>query len=69
MRALSELALTGGCNCGAVRYEVTEPLLRATCCHRKRCQRRGGAAASPSAHPAPGAFRTVKGEDRLEEGL
>ena len=54
-----------GCNCGAVRYEVTAPLVAASYCHCKRCQRRSGAAASPSAHPAPGTFRIVAGEDRL----
>jgi hypothetical protein len=59
------LPLTGGCNCGAVRYEITEPLVRASYCHCRRCQRRSGAAASPSAHPAPGSFHIVQGEDRL----
>ncbi|MDX6615850.1 MAG: hypothetical protein QOD60_941 [Solirubrobacterales bacterium] len=63
---MAELPLTGGCNCGAVRYEVTEPLVIASYCHCKRCQRRSGAAASPNAHPAPGSFRIVKGEDRLK---
>jgi hypothetical protein len=56
--------LTGGCNCGAVRYEVDE-LVGATYCHCHRCQRRSGAAASPSAHAAPGAFRIVAGGDAL----
>jgi len=51
---MAELPLTGGCNCGAVRYEVTEPLALASYCQCKRCQRRSGAAASPNAHPAPG---------------
>jgi hypothetical protein len=60
-----KLPLTGGCNCGAVRYEVDEPLVRASYCHCKRCQRRSGAAASAQAHPAPGSFRIVAGEDRL----
>jgi len=63
---MAEFSLTGGCNCGAVRYEVTEPLVIASYCHCKRCQRRSGAAASPNAHPAPGAFHIVKGEDRLK---
>jgi hypothetical protein len=49
----------------AVRFEVTEPLLVASYCHCKRCQRRRGAAASANAHPAPGTFRIVAGEDRL----
>ena len=62
---MTELPLTGGCNCGAVRFEVTEPLPIAGYCHCKRCQRRSGAAASASAHPAPGSFRIVAGEDAL----
>jgi hypothetical protein len=60
-----KLPLTGGCNCGAVRYEVTEPLVLASYCHCKRCQRRSGAAASAQAHPAPGAFRIVAGQEKL----
>jgi len=48
--------LTGGCNCGAVRFEVTGRLAIATYCHCKRCQRRSGAAASANAHPARGTF-------------
>jgi hypothetical protein len=59
------LPLTGGCACGAVRYEVTEALVRASYCHYKRCQRRTGTAASAQAHPAPGTFRILAGQDRL----
>ncbi|TML70416.1 MAG: hypothetical protein E6G13_08480 [Actinobacteria bacterium] len=59
------LPLSGGCNCGAVRFEVSEPLLRASYCHCKRCQRRSGTAASAQAHPAPGSFRIVAGQERL----
>ena len=62
---MPQLPLTGGCNCGAVRYEVTAPLVGASYCHCRRCQRRSGAAASPNAHPAPDTFRIVSGEDRL----
>jgi hypothetical protein len=60
----TELPLTGGCNCGAVRYEVTEPPVRASYCHYKRCQRRAGAAASAQAHPAPGTFWIVAGQEK-----
>ncbi len=59
------LPLTGGCNCGAVRFEVTEPLLGAGYCHCRRCQRRSGAAASANASPVPGSFRIIAGEDKL----
>jgi hypothetical protein len=62
---MHDFPLTGGCNCGAVRFEVTEPLAAASYCHCTRCQRRSGAAASANAHPAPGTFRIVTGEDRL----
>src|ERR1044072_649755 len=65
--AMTDLPLTGGCNCGAVRYEVTEPLRLARYCHCKRCQRRTGTAASASAHPVPGSFRIVSGQDRLKK--
>jgi hypothetical protein len=60
-----KLPITGGCNCGAVRYEVTAPLVRASYCHCRRCQRRSGAAVSPQAHPAPGTFRVVAGTEAL----
>ncbi|HEX3874777.1 MAG TPA: GFA family protein [Solirubrobacteraceae bacterium] len=64
---MAELPLTGGCNCGAVRYEVTEPLVIASYCHCTRCQLRSGAAASPNAHPAVGSFRIVEGADVLRQ--
>lgn len=59
------LPLTGGCNCGAVRFEVTAPLKVAGYCHCGRCQRRSGSAAAANAYPVEGAFRIVAGEDRL----
>jgi hypothetical protein len=58
-------ALTGGCACGAVRYEITAPLQSAIYCHCTRCQRRTGTAASANAAAAPGSFHVVAGEDRL----
>jgi hypothetical protein len=62
---VTELPLTGGCNCGAVRFEINAPLVIATYCHCTRCQRRTGTAASAQAKPEPGSFRIVSGEDRL----
>lgn len=59
------LPLTGGCLCGAVRYEIAEPLVSAGYCHCTRCQRRSGAAASANARVAPGSFRLVSGEEHL----
>lgn len=59
------LPLSGGCNCGAVRYEVMAPLREAIYCHCRRCQRRTGTAASPSAAVEPGSFRVTAGEEHL----
>lgn len=56
-------ALTGGCLCGGVRFEVTEPLVSAVYCHCTRCQRRTGSAAAASARIAPGSLRITQGED------
>jgi hypothetical protein len=61
-----ELPLTGGCNCGAVRFEIHAPLRGAIYCHCRRCQRRTGTAASANAAAEPGSFRVVAGEDRLK---
>jgi hypothetical protein len=62
---MPELPLTGGCGCGAVRFEVTAPLEGANYCHCTRCQRRTGTAASANAKPAPGSFRITQGEEHL----
>ncbi len=59
------MALTGGCGCGAVRFEVTAPLLTANYCHCTRCQRRSGTAASANARAEPGSFRILSGQDSL----
>jgi hypothetical protein len=62
---MPDLPLTGGCNCGAVRFEVTEPLVLAGYCHCRRCQRRTGGAASVQAFPAAGALRLLSGGEVL----
>jgi hypothetical protein len=58
-------AMTGGCGCGAVRFEITEPFVSASYCHCTRCQRRTGTASSANARLAPGALRITAGEDEL----
>ena len=64
---MPELPLTGGCLCGAVRYEVTEPLVSASYCHCTRCQRRSGTAASAQGRVAPGALRVTQGAELVRE--
>jgi hypothetical protein len=56
--------LTGGCGCGAVRFEISEPLTAAAYCHCTRCQVRTGGASSATAVIPPGSL-TVTGEEHL----
>jgi hypothetical protein len=57
--------LTGGCGCGAVRFEIDEPLVAAAYCHCTRCQHRSGAGAAASARLVEGSLKITTGEDRL----
>jgi hypothetical protein len=66
---MPDLPLTGGCLCGGVRFQVTEPPLFASYCHCTRCQRRTGTAAAPSARIALGSLRIVAGEELIREYL
>ena len=62
---MTEPLLTGGCLCGGVRFEVSEPPAFASYCHCTRCQRRSGTAASAQARIVPGSLRVTAGEDLL----
>lgn len=61
-----EVSITGGCGCGAVRFEVAEPFVSASYCHCTRCQRRSGTAASANARAVPGSVSVTEGEDELQ---
>ena len=69
-----EAPLTGGCACGAVRFEVTAPFDTAGYCHCKRCQRRSGALWSENAIVPKGGFTLTQGTAEVrtwqpEDGL
>jgi len=58
------LPLTGGCSCGAIRYEVASfPLLLYTC-NCTDCQTASGSAFTLNMPVAAKDFRTVKGEPK-----
>jgi hypothetical protein len=60
-----KLPLTGGCQCGALRYEVsTIPSMTYTC-HCTECQRTTGSAFSLAITVPDSAFRLTKGTPRL----
>jgi hypothetical protein len=42
MISLWQRRLSGGCQCGAVRYELTQAPLRACICHCRMCQKASG---------------------------
>jgi hypothetical protein len=62
---LPELPRTGGCLCGAVRFRVDAPLVRASYCHCTRCQRRTGTAASAQGLTEPGSMTVLSGEEHV----
>jgi hypothetical protein len=62
-------ALTGGCNCGAVRYLVTRPLLTVYICHCHLCQKRTGSAFSMSVVIPADGLQIVAGELLRSERL
>ncbi|MCW3013322.1 MAG: hypothetical protein JWO02_414 [Solirubrobacterales bacterium] len=65
MTSAADAPLTGGCGCGAVRFEIDEPLVTAIYCHCTRCQRRSGTAVGASARIVPGSFRLLRGAEEL----
>lgn len=64
--AVSDGALTGGCLCGGVRFELTERPLTAGYCHCTRCQRRTGTASSAQARIAGQSLWLLQGEGLLK---
>jgi hypothetical protein len=62
---VAERSTTGGCGCGAVRFELTEPVHLAGYCHCTRCQKRTGGASSVQARIDTATFRLVSGEAQL----
>ena len=53
--------MTGGCLCGGVRFELTEPATDAGYCHCTRCQGSTGSGASVQARIDGRTFRLVQG--------
>jgi hypothetical protein len=58
------LPQTGGCQCGALRYEITEAPQMVYACHCTDCQRLTSSAFSMAVVVADGAFRLTRGEPR-----
>jgi hypothetical protein len=63
---VSGTPITGGCLCGGVQLELTEPPPVAGYCHCTRCQRRTGTAASVQARIDGRTLRLLQGEDLVK---
>lgn len=64
MEASVQMVHTGGCACGAVRFEVLGRRMNVADCHCRRCQRSVGAAVVTWASIRPERLRMVQGEPR-----
>ncbi len=58
-------SITGGCLCGAIRYESTAPPQMAGACHCRMCQRWTGAVAVMTVALDTETFRFTRGEPRV----
>jgi hypothetical protein len=56
--------LSGGCACGAVRYDCSAPALFCLNCHCRDCQRESGSAFVPVMAVKREAFEVVRGSPR-----
>ncbi|WP_022720070.1 GFA family protein [Rhodopseudomonas sp. B29] len=54
--------LTGGCQCGAVRYALSAVPLRVTLCHCRMCQKASGAPFASLAEIAKNSFAWTRGK-------
>jgi len=61
--------LTGGCGCGAVKFEISAPLSGAAYCHCTRCQSRTGGATSATGSSSrdPSRCSRTRISSRLED--
>ncbi|HET7371697.1 MAG TPA: GFA family protein [Gammaproteobacteria bacterium] len=59
---MTEEQITGGCTCGAVRYEMTGKPLFVHCCHCRWCQRESGASFALNAMIEADRVRLTKGD-------
>jgi len=60
------VTLTGGCLCGAVRYEVDQDPVWAHSCHCSRCRRITGSAFAANLFVPLDSLRYTRGRDDLE---
>jgi hypothetical protein len=73
---MAELQLSGGCQCGAVRYRIGGPLINPSICHCRMCQKAFGSFFAPLVGVkrdrftiTRGALAIFKSSDVVERGF
>lgn len=56
--------LEGGCQCGAIRYEITQDLMGSGVCHCRACQYSTGGGPNSVALAPKAGFKVLKGEPK-----
>ncbi len=62
---MSTKTYTGGCLCGAVRFQLQGPIDVINYCHCSRCRRRTGSAFATVVHARLTNYELLSGEDRV----
>lgn len=63
--ALVKEKLTGGCLCGAVRYQIMDKLNRFYLCHCQQCQQLTGSAFAANLFTEPQNIKWLSGEEKI----
>ena len=58
------MSITGGCLCGAIRYELANPPGAAVICHCKNCQKQAGSAFSTIVGTSDADFSITQGQTK-----
>jgi hypothetical protein len=58
----------GGCECGAVRYRMTDDPIFVNCCHCRQCQKITGSAFAINGMIEADRLEVTQGEDKLAPG-
>ncbi len=59
------LTITGGCLCGKIRYEISQPMQNIIACHCTNCQKSSGSGISHNTPIPSSAFKLTSGQPKV----